>query len=1034
MLTLPTGTITFLFTDIEGSTQLLNRLGDRYADLLAEHQIILRTVIAKYNGHEVGTEGDAFFVAFARAADAIAAAGAAQKELFEHQWPLNNTLLVRMGLHTGEPACSGNNYTGLDVHRTARISAAAHGGQVLLSEATKILAGNRIPEGIAFRDLGEHRLKDLERPEQLFQLVIPTVRSDFPPIRSLNNCPNNLPAQITPLIGRKKALEEICELVRRSDVRFVTLTGPGGGGKTLLALQAATVLLADFADGTFVIDLSGVADTRSVPAEIARSLGVEEAGTQPLLPRIIEHLREKRLLLLLDNLEQISAASKEIAMILESCPHVKVLGTSRAPLCVRSEHVFSVPPLDVPSLQDDLSTGKLLASSAVRLFIERAKAVKGDFVINDQNLMAVVQVCSRLDGLPLAIELAAARIKLLSPQALLARLVDPEGHISLQLLTGGAHDLPARQQTMREAIAWSYDLLEANSKKLFCRLSVFEGGCTLTTAEAVCNELADCEIQVVDGIGSLIDNNLLRHTEEVTGDARIEMLQTIREFGLEQLRKSRADAEVYRAHAKYFAVFAESAEANRRGPDYTTWSEQIETERDNFRAALAWSFENEPELAVRITAAVGEFWFRQGHWTELRAASEKTLAHTAKASFEWLARCARFAGQCARVTSDPIQAKKFFEQSLSFGEKCESRVQMIEALNELGGILFHNEGSNAEARTLFDRAFKMAEELNDENYLADTIFQLGDLALAECDFEEARDKFEQAAAICRKRGYRAGTGQCMSYLAAVAIEVGEYDRAYSYLKVALEIHEKAHEAHNAIWDRYKRGQIASCRGEYTQAQIEFEECCKAFQQMSATVGEAWSLYELGKIALDKSELPEASTCFERSLGIFRTLGRANAWVTLHLGTTAIYEGRFRSAKKLLQKSLDIFRESSRKNGIALALCELAHLDRLQGEYQTAESALAETMELVRQMESKRYAIVGLQEAFQLASAQNQHECASRLLGKLEALREEIGAPLAPRYRTEYERATARNREALGEDASVILREEGRLASLDQLHG
>jgi tetratricopeptide (TPR) repeat protein len=512
------------------------------------------------------------------------------------------------------------------------------------------------------------------------------------------------------------------------------------------------------------------------------------------------------------------------------------------------------------------------------------------------------------------------------------------------------------------------------------------------------------------------------------------MLQTIREFGLEQLRKSRADAEVYRAHAKYFAVFAESAEANRRGPDYTTWSEQIETERDNFRAALAWSFENEPELAVRITAAVGEFWFRQGHWTELRAASEKTLAHTAKASFEWLARCARFAGQCARVTSDPIQAKKFFEQSLSFGEKCESRVQMIEALNELGGILFHNEGSNAEARTLFDRAFKMAEELNDENYLADTIFQLGDLALAECDFEEARDKFEQAAAICRKRGYRAGTGQCMSYLAAVAIEVGEYDRAYSYLKVALEIHEKAHEAHNAIWDRYKRGQIASCRGEYTQAQIEFEECCKAFQQMSATVGEAWSLYELGKIALDKSELPEASTCFERSLGIFRTLGRANAWVTLHLGTTAIYEGRFRSAKKLLQKSLDIFRESSRKNGIALALCELAHLDRLQGEYQTAESALAETMELVRQMESKRYAIVGLQEAFQLASAQNQHECASRLLGKLEALREEIGAPLAPRYRTEYERATARNREALGEDASVILREEGRLASLDQLHG
>src|SRR5258708_3185352 len=288
----------------------------------------------------------------------------------------------------------------------------------------------------------------------------------------------------------------------------------------------------------------------------------------------------------------------------------------------------------------------------------------------------------------------------------------------MEILIGGGHDIPARQQTMRDAIAWSYDVLEANSKKLFCRLSVFEGGFTLTTAEAVCHELADCEIQVVDGIASLIDNNLLRHAEEVTGEARIEMLQTIREFGLEQLRKSRADAEVYRAYVKYFAAFAENAEANRSGPDYTTWSEQIEVEHDNFRAALAWSFENEPELAVRITAAVGEFWFRQGHWTELRAASEKALTNAGKASLEWLARCARFAGQCARVTGDPMQAKNFFEQSLSFGEKCESRVQTIEALNELGGILFQNEGCDTEARTLFDRAFKMAQELNDENYLA----------------------------------------------------------------------------------------------------------------------------------------------------------------------------------------------------------------------------------------------------------------------------------------------------------------------------
>jgi predicted ATPase/class 3 adenylate cyclase len=1034
MLTIPTGTVTFLFTDIEGSTQLLNRLGDRYADVLAEHRTILRTVVAKYNGYEVSTEGDAFFIAFVRAADAIAAAGAAQKELFEHQWPLNNTLLVRMGLHTGEPMCSGNNYTGLDVHRTARISDAAHGGQILLSEATKILAGTRIPEGIGFRDLGEHRLKDLERPEHLFQLVIPKVRSDFPPIRSLNNCPNNLPAQITPLIGRKKALEEICELVRRSDVRFVTLTGPGGAGKTLLGLQAATILLADFADGAFIVDLSAVTDTISVPAEIARSLGVEEAGTQRLVFRIIEHLREKRLLLLLDNLEQISAASREIAMILESCPHVKVLGTSRAPLRVRSEYVFSVLPLDVPSLQDDLSTGKLLASSAVRLFIERAKAVKGDFVINDQNLMAVVQICSRLDGLPLAIELAAARIKLLSPQALLARLVDPKGHISLQLLTGGAHDLPARQQTMRDAIAWSYDLLEANSKKLFCRLSVFEGGFTLTTAEAVCNELADCEIQVVDGIASLIDNNLLRHAEQVTSEARIEMLQTIREFGLEQLHKSRADAEVYRAYAKYLATFAESAEANRSGPDYATWSKQIEIEHDNFRAALAWSFDNMPEFALQITAAVGEFWFARGHWAELETACERVAQQAIDGPAELRARCARYAGQCAEAHGDTVRAEKFFEQSLKLSEQCGSGVETLEALLHLGNILIEDRDRKSEVRPLFDRALSIARKLADEKRIADTLFQSAVLAISDGDFEQAREMLEQAAAVRRKHGDSVGVARCMSHLSTVALLIGDYRRASSCLELALTIDEKAGENHSVTWDRYRRGQIACSKGEYTQARIEFEECLKAFQQMNATLGEAWCVYELGKIAIDTEELLEASGYLEQCLTMFRTAGRGSTWATLHLGRIAIYEGRLRSARKFLERSLAIFREMGSKNGMTQALGELARLARLQGEHELAHSLLKESFELATQMDSKRAAAPVLQQLAYLANAQNQHDRAARLLGKVDALREEMGSPVPACDCAEHENAIKRASVALGEEPFAKLWADGRSASLDQLEG
>ncbi|MGH7600481.1 MAG: ATP-binding protein, partial [bacterium] len=578
----PAGTVTLLFSDVEGSTQLLHRLGDQYAQALEEQRVIMRAAFQQFEGYEIDTAGDGFFVAFSRAQDGVAAAIEAQRQLAIHQWPEGETLRVRMALHTGEPIATATGYVGVDVHRAARLCSAGHGGQILLSETTRQLVTDNLPEGVTLRDLGAHRLKDLQNAEHICQILVPNLPSDFPALKTLNSRPNNLPAQITPLVGREHVIEAVRQLLLKPQARLVTLTGPGGIGKTSLSLQIATSLLDEFAHGVFFVGLAAISDAELVLPTIAQTLGLRENRSKPLRENVIEYLRDKHLLLVLDNFEQVVTAASVVADLLAACARLKILATSRIVLHLKGEREYPVGPLRAPDPQATISKDSFSQYAAVELFIQRALAVKPDFEVNNDNAPAIAEICFRLEGMPLAIELAAARLKLFSPQALLARLGS-----RLEILRGGPRDMPARHQTLRQAIAWSYDLLSPEEQKFFQRLAVFVGGCSFDAAEAICHA-EESEFDTLDGLTALIDKSLLRQVETKEGEPRVVMFETIREFALESLQASDDWQATRQRHADFFLALAEKAEPELTGAKQGLWLNILEREHDNFRAVFSW--------------------------------------------------------------------------------------------------------------------------------------------------------------------------------------------------------------------------------------------------------------------------------------------------------------------------------------------------------------------------------------------------------------------------------------------------------------
>jgi predicted ATPase/class 3 adenylate cyclase len=743
----PSGTVAFLFTDIEGSTARWERDSPAMRQAVERHFTLLREAIEPEHGVLFKTIGDAAQAAFPSVPAAVAAAIAAAHALAAADWGPPGPLRVRMAVHVGVASPVDGDYLAPVLNRLARIVSAGHGDQILLSEAARALASAALPAGVGLRDLGEHRLKDLLDAEHIYQVTGPGLPGEFPPLRSLDGRPHNLPAQPTELIGREIELEQVRQLLTAPAVRLLTLTGPGGTGKTRLAVQAAADLLEAFPDGVWWVPLAGLTDPALVPTAIAAPLGVREQAGEALVDTLAEHLRTRRLLLVLDNLEQVVSAAPLLARLLEAAPDLVMLVTSREPLRVRSEHELPIAPLPLPRPTPRLTAEDALSSPAVQLFLARAQAVKPNFVITDENAAAVAAICQRLDGLPLAIELAAARVRLLAPAALLARLEK-----RLPLLTGGARDLPERQQTLRAAIAWSHDLLVPAEQSLFARLAVFAGGCTIEAALAVAAAGAGLDIDLIDGLEGLVQKSLLRQSDDLAAEPRFTMLQTIREFGLEQLAAQPSDETAVRsAHAAYFRQLVD--DAIHTDQEVSAYGE-LEAEVNNLRGVLDWHERHEdPASVLSFATDLRWFWWVRGHLREGQTRLEAALRNSATAPPEMRATALEGLGVLLEASGDYDRAKACYEDALAIFRQVGDQQGIAAGLDNLGTIALV-EGDLRASETLREEALALRRAMDDRRAIAVSLNNLGQVAYIEHNVERAIELFEEARVLSRETGDR----------------------------------------------------------------------------------------------------------------------------------------------------------------------------------------------------------------------------------------------------------------------------------------
>ncbi|MSP12304.1 MAG: adenylate/guanylate cyclase domain-containing protein [Chloroflexi bacterium] len=901
MSDLPSGTVTFLFSDIEGSTRLWQQHPEAMKTALARHDTIVRSTIESHDGYVFKTVGDEFCAAFPTALPALAAALAIQRALTAEDWtagaglPRPAAIKVRAALHTGAADVRDGDYFGATLSRVARLMAAGHGGQTLLSAATQELVRDNLPADVTLQDLGERRLRDLVRPEQIFQLVAPDLPSDFPALRTLDAFPHNLPVQLTSFVGREKEMAEVKRLLTKT--HLLTLTGVGGTGKTRLSLQVAADLLDTFPDGVWLVELAPISDPALAPQAVAAVLGVREESGRPLLATVTDYLRAKSLLLILDNCEHLVAACAQVAeTLLRACPHLKLLATSREALGIAGEVPFHVPSLSLPDPQHLSAVAALSQYEAVRLFIERATTVKPDFTVTNQNAPAVAQICHRLDGIPLAIELAAARVRAMSVEQIANRLDD-----RFRLLTGGSRTALPRQQTLAALIDWSYNLLSEEERILFRRLSVFAGGWTLEAAEVVCADInvgqdSILSNEILDLLTRLVDKSLVGVADQ--GDeTRYRLLETIRQYARDRLLESGEGDPVRDRHLTYFLKLAEEGEIQLHGPQQMAWSKRLQTEQDNLRTALQWSVAT--EAGLRLAGALAQFWsYWRGEISEICRWLEEILAQTiALGRTAARAKALQAAGVLAE--GDSAAQRSRCEESIAIWREVGDQRGLARALFWLGRLEF-NQNHLAAAGQRYTEGQALCRAAGDAGGLAESFMLEGVLAMTRGDPVTARARLEESMAGFQKIGDTNPASIVISYLGILDLEQGDYAAARQRFTHRLVLARKIGSKFSVMVTLHYLGCVPLREGDYSAAAAHFREGLALAQDLGTKSYIYGFLARLGETAWLEGDHRRAAALFTESLVMAREMevNATHAYLLRNIAGIAVAQGRAASAVRL----------------------------------------------------------------------------------------------------------------------------------------